>query len=390
MNLTLFNKMEQTVNVGLIGTRFMGRAHSNAYLQASRFFDLPITPVLHTACGRDPDRLSHFVRHQGWKRGQSSIEKLVEDEEVQLIDICTPNNLHMPIAVAAAKAGKHVLCEKPLARNVREAENMYRAASEAGITHMMVSNYRFLPAIKLARKLIDEGKIGKIRHFDATYYQDWLVDPAFPWGWRNDAESSGSGAHGDMNAHTVDLARYLVGEFEAVNGLQKTFIEHRPLSGGQRPGKVTTDDATMFFSRFQNGAIGSFKVSRFASGRKNFLRLEIYGSEGSLVFNLERLNELQYFSLQDDPQYQGYRNILVTDSCHSYISAWWPPGHTLGWEHAFVHQVKALMEGIAGDSKVSPDFYDGLKCQEVLDAVINSTQKGTWVEIKSAYNDANA
>jgi predicted dehydrogenase len=274
-----------------------------------------------------------------------------------------------------------VICEKPLARNLQEAKAMYLAARDAGITHMMISNYRFVPAIALAKRLIDNGKIGEIRHFNAVYYQDWLVNPDFPMVWRHDATSSGSGAHGDMNAHTVDLARYLIGEFEAVNGFQKTFIRERPLADGKGKGAVTTDDASLFLCRFRNGAVGSFTVSRFATGRKNFLRLEIFGSKGGLVFNLERLNELQYYSLDDDPESQGYKNILATEPMHPYMQAWWPPGHLIGWEHAFSHQVRELIGGIAGKKAVAPDFYDGYKCQQVLDAVMASDAKGSWIEI---------
>lgn len=379
--------MEKTINIGMIGTGFMGRAHSNAYLQAARFFDLPLRPVLHAACGRDQARLQQFARKMGWKRTASSVEELMEDEEIQLIDICTPNDMHLPLALSAAKAGKHILCEKPLARNAKEAAVMCEAVQDAGVFHMVVFNYRFLPAVRLAKKAIDEGRIGEIRHFDAVYYQDWLLDPAFPIVWRHEATASGSGANGDMHAHTVDLARYLCGEIEAVNGFQKTFIKSRPLPDGKGMGEVSTDDATLFLAAFHNGAVGSFRASRLATGRKNHLSFEIYGSEGALRFNLERPNELQFYSLQDEAAYQGYRNILTTDASHPYMSAWWPVGHNLGWEHTFIHQVKELIEGIAEGKKASPDFYDGLKCQEVLDAVISSAQKGSWTEIKSTYSD---
>ncbi len=376
--------MKKTINIGMVGTQFMARAHSNAYLQVSRFFDLPLTPVLHTVCGRNPVHLKNLVGQFGWKKGISSYQELIDDDEIDLIDICTPNDLHMPIAVAAAKAGKHVLCEKPLARNAAEAEAMYLAATENRITHMMISNYRFLPAIVLAKKMIDDGKIGVIRHFNAVYYQDWLVNPDAPFVWRNDASASGSGAHGDMNAHTVDLARYLAGEFNAVNGFQETFIKTRPFPDGAGSGLVSTDDATLFFSKFSNGALGSFMASRYATGKKNFLRLEIFGSKGSLLFNLERLNELEYFSEDDDPSLQGYKNVIVTDPSHPYMNAWWPPGHIIGWEHSFIHQIREFLEGIAFKKPVSPDFLDGLRCQQILDAVIDSSKKGSWTAIQAS------
>ncbi len=374
--------MGKAINIGMVGTRFMGKAHSNAYLQVPHFFDLPATPVLHTACGRQAASLAHFAKQFGWQQQETSWQKMIADESIDLVDICTPNNLHLPVALAAAKAGKHILCEKPMARTIEEARRMYDAAQQAGVVHMMIFNYRFVPALALAKQLIDEGKIGQIHHFNAVYYQDWLVDPQFPITWRHDAETSGSGAHGDMNAHVIDLGRYLVGEYEAVNGLQHTFIKERPLPSGQGTGKVTTDDATTFMARFQNGAQGLFQATRMATGRKNFLRLEIFGSEGGLSFNLERLNELAYFSRQDDPRRQGYTPILVTEPVHPFLDAWWPPGHIIGWEHTFIHQVKALIEGIAEKKPVVPSFYDGLKCQQVLDAVTTSAQTERWVTIQ--------
>ena len=373
--------MKGKVNIGLIGTRFMGKAHSNAWLKVPFFFDTSIDPVLHTACGRNDSEREKFVTQYHWKRGEALWENLVQSKDIDLVDICTPNDLHMPIAVAAAKAGKHVLCEKPMARNIQEATEMYEAVLKAGVVHMMIFNYRFVPAIALAKHFIAEGKIGEVRHFNAVYYQDWLTDAEFPITWRHDAKASGSGAHGDMNAHIVDLARYLVGEFESVNGIRKTFIEERPLLSGKGKGKVSTDDATSFLAVFQNGALGSFQATRLAPGRKNFLRLEIFGSKGSLGFNLERMNELEYFESGGDDLSQGYKNILVTDPSQPYIKAWWPPGHIIGWEHTFVHQIKELLDGIGNKKAVTPDFYDGLRCQQVLDAVVSSTTTSSWTKV---------
>jgi len=373
--------MQQPINVGIVGTNFMGKAHSNAFIKAPYFFDLPVRPVLKAACGRNKENLQAFSDKYGWETQETSWEKLLERDDIDLVDISTPNDLHKPIAVAAAKAGKHILCEKPMAVNETEARSMLDAAEEAGVVHMMIFNYRFLPAMQLAKQMIADGKIGKINHFNAVYYQDWLVDPNFPITWRHDSKTSGSGAHGDMNAHIVDLARFLLGEFEAVCGEQKTFIKQRPLADGSGSGEVSTDDATSFMARFRNGGIGSFMATRFATGRKNFLRLEIFGSEGSLAFNLERLNELQYFSRNDEEPEQGFRNILVTEAHHPYVNAWWPPGHIIGWEHTFIHEVSELIKGIANKTPVMPDFYDGLRCQQVLDAVTNSAVKEKWVEI---------
>ena len=378
--------MKREVNIGIVGTQFMGKAHSNAYRQVPCFFDLPVKPIRHTTCGRNPDQLSKCIAQFDWRHGEASWEKMVENPVIDLIDICATNHLHMPIAIDAAEAGKHILCEKPIARNLDEAWQMHEAAKKAGVINMMVFNYRFVPAILLAKQLIDAGKIGQIRHFNAVYYQDWLADSNFPWVWRHDTDVAGSGAHGDMNAHIVDLARFLVGEMEEVNGILKTFIRERPMSDGKGSANVSADDATSFLATFQNGALGSFSATRLAPGRKNFLRLEIFGSKGSLTFNLERINELEYFSVEDDPNSQGYKNILVTEPSQPYMDAWWPPGHTIGWEHTFIHVVKTLLESVAGTAHALPDFYDGLKCQAVLDAVIASAHSGSWIKINEHPN----
>jgi len=373
--------MGKEINIGIVGTQFMGKAHSNGYLRLPHFFDLDATPVLHTACGRNTEQLSHFSQKYGWQNQVNNWKQLVNDDAIDLVDIVTPNNLHHPIAMEAISKGKNILVEKPMAMNTKEATEMYEAAEAAGIVHMMIFNYRFVPALVLAKKMIENGKLGKVHHFNAVYYQDWLVDPKFPMVWRHDIKTTGSGAHGDMNAHIIDLARYLVGEFEAVTGLQEVFVKERPFADREGKGTVTADDTTLFMARFQNGAVGSFNATRFANGRKNHMRLEIFGSEGSISFNLERLNEIHYFSSNDSSEEQGFRNILVTENNHPYIDAWWPPGHIIGWEHTFVHQFATLVNGISNQEKVFPDFYDGLKCQEVLDAVVESSQNKTWVNI---------
>jgi predicted dehydrogenase len=324
--------------------------------------------------------LKDFSQNFGWQTTETSWERLVERDDIDLVDICTSNATHMPIAVAAAKQGKHVICEKPLALNAAEARQMMDAAQDSGITNMVAFNYRRVPALALAKSLIEKGKIGKVHHFNAVYYQDWLVDPQFPFVWRHDAKIAGSGAHGDMNAHIVDLARFLVGDFAAVSGAQEIFVKERPTTDGKMA-KVSADDATYFLAHFQSGALGSFLATRFATGRKNYLRMEIFGSEGSLSFNLERLNELEYFSRNDDILEQGFSNILVTENKHPYINAWWPPGHIIGWEHTFIHEVADLLLAIDAHKSVSADFYDGWRCQQVLDAVVESADNGTWVEI---------
>ena len=373
--------MSKEIRVGIVGTQFMGRAHTNAYLDVAKFFELPAPPVLRAACDVNVSDLETFARRFGWETQETSWEKLVQRDDIDLIDICTPNSTHMPIAVAAAKAGKHILCEKPIAMNAKEAQRMLDAARQANVRHMVGFNYRRVPALALAKQLIDEGKIGRVHHFNAVYYQDWLVDPNFPMVWRHDKKLSGSGAHGDMNAHTADLARFLVGEIETVTAAEEIFVKQRPLAGGTGTGTVTADDAMFFIARFREGALGTFMATRFAAGRKNFLRLEIFGSEGSLVFNLERLNELGFYSRSDEGSEQGFRNILVTESVHPFIGAWWPPGHIIGWEHTFIHEVADLLKAIAAGENVKADFYDGMRCQQVLDAVCQSAESGRWVTI---------
>jgi len=373
--------MSKEIRVGIVGTQFMGRAHTNAYLDVAKFFELPAPPVLRAACDVNVSDLEAFSKRFGWETQETSWEKLVQRDDIDLIDICTPNSTHMPIAVAAAKAGKHILCEKPVAMNANEAQKMLDAARQANVRHMVGFNYRRVPALALAKQLIDEGKIGRVHHFNAVYYQDWLVDPDFPMVWRHDKKLSGSGAHGDMNAHTADLARFLVGEIEAVTAAEEIFVKERPLADGTGTGTVTADDAMFFIARFCEGALGTFMATRFATGRKNFLRVEIFGSKGSLTFNLERLNELGFYSRSDEGCEQGFRNILVTESVHPFIDAWWPPGHIIGWEHTFIHEVADLLRAIAAGENVKADFYDGLRCQQVLDAVCQSAESGRWVTI---------
>lgn len=373
--------MAGQINVGIVGTKFMGRAHSNAYLKVARFFDLPARPVLRAACGRDLAALGAFARQFGWQTTVARWEDLVARDDIDLVDVCTGNATHKPIAVAAARAGKHILCEKPLAMDATEAREMLEAAETAGVRHMAGFNYRRVPAITLAKQLIDEGKVGEVRHFNVAYYQDWLVDPAYGYVWRHDAKLGGSGAHGDLNSHAVDLARYLVGEVEAVSGARETFIKERPLADSPRMAPVTVDDALFFLARFRSGALGSFMATRLATGCRNMLRLEIFGSNGALTFNLERMNELEFYSAADDDREQGFRTILVTQESHPYLGAWWPSGHILGWEHTFVHEVRDLLLAIDQGREATPSFYDGLRCQQVLDAALESTRSGAWVQV---------
>jgi predicted dehydrogenase len=374
--------MDKTINIGIVGTQFMGRAHSNAWMDVDKFYDLPVRPVMKAACDNVADNLGPFCRRFGWQSHETDWKKLVARNDIDVIDICTSNNVHMPIAVAAAKAGKHIICEKPVAMNASEARAMLDAAQAAEIKHMVAFNYRRVPAIALAKQMIEEGKIGRVFHFNAVYYQDWLVDSDFPYVWRHDKKVAGSGAHGDMNAHIVDLARFLVDEIESVCGAEEVFIKERKLPDGSGVGKVTADDALFSLARFSNGALGSFMATRFASGRKNYLRFELFGSEGSLFFNLERLNEIQYYTRSEAGQQQGFRTILATESDHPYIDKWWPPGHIIGWEHTFIHEIGDLLIAISSDKPIKPDFYDGLRNQQVLDAMQMSAEKKTWIEVE--------
>ena len=374
--------MKEEINIGIVGAQFMGRVHSNAWFDVANFYDLPFKPVMKTACDINPASEKNFAKRLGWQSFETSWEKLIERDDIDIIDICAPNNLHKPIAVAAAGKGKHVICEKPLAMDAGEARQMLLQAEKSGIKHMVSFNYRRVPAIALAKKMIEQDKLGHIHHFNAVYYQDWLVDSEFPWVWRHDLKVAGSGAHGDMNAHTIDLARFLVGDIESVCGEDKVFIEERKKSDTNEVRKVTTDDATLFLARFKNGALGNFMATRFATGRKNFLRLEIFGSKGSIVFNLERLNELEFYSRDDESGQQGYRNIIVTENNHPYLNKWWPPGHIIGWEHTFIHEMGDFLLAVANNKKITPDFNDGYQCQLILDAVVASAKNRQWVSIK--------
>ncbi len=387
--------MAKKINVGMVGYKFMGKAHSHAYRDVAMFFKTETVPVMKVICGRTETAVSQAARRFDWEAYETSWERLVQRQEIGLVDINTPNSTHREIAVAAAKAGKHILCEKPLAVSLAEAEEMLEAAREAGVKHMVCFNYRKVPAVGLAKKMIEEGRLGKIYHFRAQYLQDWITDPEFPLVWRLKKEEAGAGAHGDLNSHTIDLARYLVGDFAKVVGMQETFIKKRPelevsekLTTGlaaesRRPqlGEVTVDDATLFLARFKNGALGCFEVTRFANGRRNGLRFEINGSKGSLLFELENMNELWFYSCEDAQERQGFRKILVTEATHPYIEAWWPPGHIIGYEHTFVHVVYDFMKALDEDRMPTPNFADGVECQRVLGAVEKSAKEERWVEV---------
>jgi len=379
-------------NVAIIGTKFMGKAHSNAWTSVTKFFNVGIAPVLKVACGLDEKGTSEFAARWGWQEAVGDWKKVVERKDIDIIDICTPTYLHKDIVLAAARNGKQIFCEKPIALNFAEASEMYAAAEKAGVLHYLNHNYRRTPAIAYARQLIEAGKIGQIFHWRGAYLQDWITDPSFPLTWHLQKKYAGAGPHYDLNSHSVDLARYLVGEVKAVSAMMKTFVTERPLPGqgagtfksgtaASEKGAVTVDDAAFMVAEFENGALGAFEASRFASGRKNFNYFEIYGSKGSLAFDLERMNELQFLNLADPPDEQGFRTILVTNSTHPYVGAWWPPGHIIGYEHEFTHAVADFLTAMEKGTKIAPNLWDGMKDMQVLEAAIQSATTGRKVAV---------
>lgn len=371
--------MKKKINVAMIGYKFMGRAHSNAWRQVGRFFDAPLEPVMKVVCGRSEAEVRKAAESLGWDEYATSWEKVIERKEIDLVDICTPGDSHLPIAAAAAQAGKVVFCEKPLANDVKEAEQMLEAVRANSVVHMICHNYRRAPAVTLARQLIDDGIIGKIYHYRGTYLQDWIVDPDFPRVWRLEKAKAGSGALGDIASHSIDLARYLVGEIAEAAGLLKTFITERPLPGTNTKAPVDVDDAALSLVRFENGAVGSIEATRFATGRKNYNRFEINGSKGSLVFDLERMNELDLY-LEEGPN-SGFRTILATDAKHPYVAGWWPPGHIIGYEHTFTHTVLDLLKAVALGQTPSPNFEDGVRNQRVMDAIERAAASQRWESV---------
>lgn len=383
--------------VGMVGYAFMGAAHSQAWRNAPRFFDLPLHPQMAALAGRDARRVAAAAVKLGWESTEHSWQALIDRDDIDLVDICTPGNTHAEIAIAALSAGKHVLCEKPLANSVEEAEAMTDAAEKAataGVRSMVGFTYRRTPAIGLARALVRDGRLGTIHHVRAQYLQDWLVDPQAPLSWRLDKAQAGSGALGDIGAHIIDLTQYITGDHIAeVSGDLRTFVNERPEPSNEGPtgglggtagidrGPVTVDDSAVFLAHFAGGAIGVFEATRFANGRKNAIRLEINGSLGSIAFDFEDMNVLHYYDGRDDAQTAGFRRILATEAVHPYVAAWWPPGHLIGYEHGFTHQVVDLVTDIAENRNPSPSFADGLQIQRVLAAVESSAQSRMWQSI---------
>jgi predicted dehydrogenase len=369
------------IGVGMLGYAFMGKAHSNAYRTLPYMaWPPPMSPRLVAIAGRSEDNVAEAAGRYGFASHLTDWREVVADESVGLFDNCGPNDVHAEASIAAAQAGKHVICEKPLGRDAEESYDAWRKVDEAGVKHMCAFNYRFVPAVRLARAMIEAGELGEIRHFRGRYLQEFITDPEFPMIWRLEKEVAGSGALGDLGAHVIDLGRYLVGEVSAVSALARTFIPERP------GGKVTVDDAFEAVVEFENGAVGTLEASRFCPGRKNGLSFEINGSKGSIVFELERLNELQVYFPGSAPgeDAQGFRTVLVSEAEHPFWEWWWPPGHMIGWEHTFVHEIHHLLRAIADDTDVAPHgatFEDGYRVAEVCDAILRSSDSGAREEL---------
>jgi predicted dehydrogenase len=382
---------KQEVRVGMVGYKFMGKAHSHAYRDLPMFFPNMPKPVMKLICGRDEAGVKQAAEQFGWEGYVTDWRQLLARDDIDLVDINAPSDAHKEIAIAAARAGKHLFCEKPLALTLADSREMLREAEAAGVKHMVGFNYRFAPAVQLAKRLIADGRLGRIYHFRAWFLQDWIVDPDFPLVWRLQKEVAGSGSHGDLGAHLIDLAHYLVGDMDEVIGMSETFVKERPLPSsmtglsakgskeGPR-GPVTVDDATLFLARFAGGALGSFEATRFAPGHRCTNAFEINGSLGSVKFDFERMNELEVYFSGDADDVQGFRRVLATDPAHAYSEAWWPPGHTIGYEHTFVHETVELMQALEEGRQPAPNFTDGVKCQQVLEAVDLSISERRWVK----------
>ncbi|MCL2513779.1 MAG: Gfo/Idh/MocA family oxidoreductase [Oscillospiraceae bacterium] len=383
----------KTLNIGLVGYKFMGRAHSSAYMRIPMFFDPGADIRLKSICGRNAQWLADVQKKFGFEGYDTNWKELVKRPDIDIIDITTPSNFHKEIAVAAAENGKHVFCEKPLALNVKDAEEMLAAAKKAGVKHQIGFNYRFAPAIQLAKKLIDDGRLGKIFHYRALYLQDWIIDPAFPLVWRLDKKVCGSGSLGDLGAHIIDLGRYLVGEYDSVVGMEKTFVKQRPLvermeglSGSANAdaplGNVEVDDATVAMFDFKNGAIGTIEATRFSAGHDNDMVFEINGEKGSIRYRFERMNELEFYDRENNNgETKGFINIAASQGCHNYAANWWPAGHVLGYDHTFVHELYEFIKAAANDAPTSPDFEDGVACSRVIEAIEESIKERCWINI---------
>ncbi len=386
---------KKTVNVAIIGANFMGKAHSNAWRKVDMFFDLPVKPVMKVMCGKFKEELEVAERY-GWQETSLDWKEVVNRPDIDVIDICTPNFLHPQMAIEAAKAGKHIVCEKPLANTLKEAKAMQAAAKKAGIKNMCGFSYRFAPAVQTMKNMISKGQLGEIFHFRAAYQQDWIVDPDFPMVWRLQKKHTGSGALGDIGAHITDLCHFLVGPVGEVTSALETFIKKRVITdsdvgawdakgnkkGKKKYGVVDVDDAAIFIGRIKGAnTLASFEATRFAPGRRNYNCIEIYGSKGSLIWNQEDMNEFQYFNRSDPATEQGFRKVLACDIGHPYVHAWWPPGHVIGYEHLFVHEIYEFLNALNKKKVNYPTFDDAVNCQSVLEAVEKAARTRKWEKV---------
>ena len=378
--------MKKQLRIGLIGYGFMGRTHANAYRQAPRFFDLEIEPVLQACCARNEERIKAFAEKQGFASYETDWKALIARDDIDAIDICTPNNLHHEMAIAAAKAGKIILCEKPLAMDTAQGEEMCQAVEEAGVANTVWYNYRRVPAVTLAKQLIDEGRLGRIFHYRALFLQDWTISEDLPQGgealWRLDADAAGSGVTGDLLAHCIDTALWLNGSMDSVSAMTETFIKERTHSLTGEKQQVGIDDACAFLARFSNGSLATFESTRYARGHKALYTLEINGEHASIAWDLHDLHRLSYFDHRDDSIVRGWRTIHVTDGDQPYMDHWWVPGLQIGYEHTFIHQVADFLAGLASGKPISPTFRDALETQKVCDAVLSSARSGTWTAVE--------
>ncbi|NIA12628.1 MAG: Gfo/Idh/MocA family oxidoreductase [Nitrospiraceae bacterium] len=386
---------KKKVNVALIGAQFMGKTHSNAWRKVGMFFDLPVEPVMKVLCGKFPEELKVAGKY-GWEEASLNWKEVVNRPDIDIVDICTPNFLHPTMALEVAKAGKAIICEKPLANTLKEANGMLAAVKKAGVKHMCGFSYRFAPAVATIKKMIAGGELGEIFHFRAAYQQDWIVDPEFPMVWRLKKKHTGSGALGDIGAHIVDLCQYLVGDVAEVCGTMQTFIKKRPIADSdtgitvkkgqkrsRKMGTVDVDDAAIFLGRIRgSNTLATFEATRFAPGRRNYNSIEVYGSKGSVTWNQEDMNVFHYFNRSDPETAQGFRRIHATDAGHPYTEAWWPTGHIIGYEHLFVHEIYDFLSNLRKKAAPYSTFEDAVKCQKVLDAVERSSATKKWVPVK--------
>jgi len=378
--------MKKTLNIGVIGCGFMGRTHSNAFLQAPRFFDLPSLPVLKKICARNAARAQAFAANWGYESSETDWRRLVERKDIDLVDIASPNDTHAEIAVAAARAGKMVMCEKPLGRNTQESEAMVKAVEAAGVANMVWYNYRRVPAVMLAKQLIDSGKLGRIFHYRTVFLQDWTISADLPQGgeglWRLDASVAGSGVTGDLLAHNIDTAIWLNGRIDEVSAMTETFVKSRKhnLTGKQEP--VRIDDASAFLARFHNGSLATFEATRYARGHKALYTFEINGEHASIAWDLHDLHRLQYFEHGDEGRLRGWRSIHITDGDHPYMKQWWVPGLQIGYEHTFIHQAADFIVALAEGKSASPTFREALLTDYVTEAVLKSAADRAWVKVR--------